>query len=303
MSKKKRSKAQIAATRKMLAANKAKRAGKRVARKAKRVARVAVKSSGKRRTSKRRARARVASKTLTRRIYVAPSRKGAKKRKLKIEIRRAKRSKRRASKPRGRVIRTIKVNPAFSMSGILAPITGVVDNLQKSFGSAAGIAGIAGGAIGSIAGGTLLARFVMPAAMKMAPGFAASPMGARVISVGLYYGAGFLLARFLPVNDKIKRGILGGAVAAALLEVLRPGTVQNMVSKVPGVGPLLAGNLGGIEPELGGYVEQALAGLGGDKDSAAALASESIGAYELGEYEMDGLGCSPAADELVQYSG
>lgn len=300
MAKKKRSAAQRAATKKMLAANRAKRAGKRTVRKAKRKAR-AVRASKSPRRARRSAKRRAVARTLVKRVYIAPSRKGSRKRKVRVEIRRAKRSKRRASKPRGRVIRTVRVNPALSLSGLLAPITGVIDNFQKSIGSAAGIAGIAGGAIGAIAGGTILARFVMPTAMKLAPTFAASPMGARVISVALYYGAGFALAKVLPVNDKIKRGILAGAVAAAVIEVMRPGTVQRMVAQVPGVGPLIAGNLGGIEPELGAYVEQALAGIGSDNGEFAA--ASLLGSYELGAYEMGGLGCSPATDELVQYPG
>jgi len=295
----KRSPAQRAATKRMLAANKSKRTVKRVARKARKASKASKPTATKRR--KRRASASASrAPALVRRVYVTPTPKGQKRRKLRVEVRSAKRTKRRKSRGRGRLIRTLRVNPAFSMSGVLAPITGVMRNFQDSIKSGAGIAGIAGGAIGAVAGGTLLARLVMPRALRLMPAIAGTPLGARAISATLYYGAGFLLAKFLPVNDKIKRGILAGAVAAAIIEVIRPGTVQRMVAIVPGVGPLIAGNLGGIEPELGDYVEEVLAGLGTDAadDGGAALVS----GYELDGYELDGLGCSPSAEELVQFS-
>ncbi len=181
----------------------------------------------------------------------------------------------------------------------------MVANLKASLTSATGIASVAGGAIGAVAGGTLMARVTMPLALRFFPTFAASPMGARALAVFNYYGAGYLLARFLPVNERIKRGILAGAVVASVVEVIRPGSVQMIVAKVPVVGPMIAGNLGGIEPELGAYIETALNGLGLSTNESGALSGYELGAYErsLGAYEMDGLGCTPSAQELVSYDG
>jgi hypothetical protein len=297
MAKKKRSAAQKAATAKLVALNRAKRKGSkpRTSRKAK--------ASKPRKTSKRRKGSkRKASKKLVRSMTVSVP-----KGRVNVKIRRVRRAKRKAHKRRGKIVRTIALNPALSLKGFLAPITGVVANLKASMSSAAGIAGVAGGAIGAVAGGTLLARTTMPLAMKLAPGFATSPMGARALAVLNYYGAGFLLARFLPVSDKIKRGILAGAVAAAVIEVIRPGTVQGAVAKVPFIGPLVAGNLAGIEPELGSYVEQAMSGLGLTTNEAGGAMGayelgDDMGAYELGDDGLEGLGCAPAAQELVSYT-
>lgn len=307
--KKRRSAAQRAATARMIAAMKAKRAGrstKRKARRSKRKAHASRPVKARRSSSRRRARrARRAAAPIIKRVYVAKARKGRARRKVKIEIRRVKRAgRRRARKARGSLLRTISLNPAISLRNLIAPITNVIGNLKQSFGSIAGMAGIAGGAIGAVAGGTLAARVVMPLAMRFFPTFAASPMGARLISVLLYYGSGYAMAKLLPVNDRIKRGILAGAVVAAVTEVVRPGTVQRMVNEVPFIGPLIAGNLAGIEPELGAYVEQAIAGLSGSVNQAGGAAYVSgMGTYELGAYELGdyALGCAPAAEELVSY--
>lgn len=295
MAKKKRTAAQKRATAKMLAANRARRTGRKASKP--RAARKA-RASKPRKARKSSRRARKSSAPIIRTVYVS---KRKDKRKVKLQIRRTKRKARRSRRARGSLLRTISLNPALSIKAFIAPVTGVIGNLKSSVSSAAGIAGIAGGAVGAIAGGTLLARVTMPLAMKVAPGFAVSPMGARVLAVLNYYGAGFLLAKFLPVNDRIKRGILAGAVVAAVVEVVRPGTVQNLVSKVPVVGPIVAGNLGGIEPELGAYLDTAMNGLGMSNNDVGG-SSFNLGAYELGAYEsVDGLGCSPSAQELVSY--
>lgn len=311
MAKKRRSAAQKAATAKMLRANKARRSSKksvsRKARKSRRPVKAAT-SRKSRKSRKSRRVATVARKATIRRIYVGKT----KGRKVKLEIRRVKRKSRRKSRARGSLLRTISLNPALSIKAFIAPVTGVVANLKASMSSAAGIAGMAGGAIGAVAGGTLLARVTMPLALRFAPSFAASPMGARAIAALNYYGAAFLLAKFLPVSDKIKRGILAGGVAAAVIEVVRPGTVQQAVVMVPIIGPLIAGNLGGIEPDLAGYVDDAIGRLGSANanDGAAAIvagmAGYDLGGYDLGAYDvsggMSGLGCdSPAAQELVSY--
>ncbi len=306
--KKHRSAAQRAATKRMLAANRAKRAGrvaKRRTKRSKRVARVTVRKV-------RRSKRRVA------RVSVRRVRRSRRRARVHVKARRARRSSRRARRARRSFIGRVSINPALSLKGFIAPVTGVIGNLKDSLKSVSGIAGLAGGAIGAIAGGTIIARSVMPLALRFAPTIAGSPMGARAISVLCYYGAGYLLARFLPVNEKVKKGILAGAVAASIIEVIRPGSVQKAVAMVPIVGPMIAGNLGGIEPELGDYIDRALNGQNSLYGGAAyALGNTTfgettfgeysvngLGEYSingLGEYEMNGLGCSPAAQELVDY--
>jgi len=305
VAKKRRSAAQKAATKKLLSFNRAKRSGKRKARK---VSKATRKSSApkKRRGARRARRARrsAVAAPIVKRVYITKRRKGSKRRKTRIEIRRVKRSHRRSG-PRGSLLRTLSVNPANMLRGYMGAITGVLANLKASVNSTSGILGLAGGAVGAVAGGTLLARLTMPLALRFAPGIAGSPMGARALSFVNYSLAGYLLAKFLPVNEKIKRGILAGTITAAIIEIVRPGTVQAAIAQVPVIGPMIAGNLGGIEPELGQYIEEAMNGLAGNNSSFGGAAQQMLGQYELGAYEMggiDGLGCaSPAAQELVSY--
>ncbi len=316
VAKKHRSAAQKAAFKKMIAANRSKRSGKRKARrahKAHRAVKHAKRSVRRARRSRRAARPVVVQ---TKRIFVRRSRKSRGRRKVRVEMRRVKRKSRRARRG-GSLFRALSVNPAGILKAYTGSITGVVSNLKQSISSASGLAGLAGGAIGAVAGGTLLARLTMPLAIKFAPTFAASPTGARVLSFANYSIAGFVLAKLLPVNEKIKRGILAGAVAAALVEVIRPGSVQKVVAMVPIVGPMIAGNLGGIEPELGDYIEQAMNGLNGQNSDfgGAALVSNQgsmgaydLGAYALGAYDVGGmgglgaLGCDSSTEELVSFS-
>ncbi len=130
--KKRRSKAQRAATARMLAANKAKRSGRKQKRHGKRRARRAAKHSGARRSSKRRRRAaKAAASPIIRRVYIKAARKGKRARKIKLQIRRVKATKRRGRrKARGSLLRTIALNPALSISAFIAPIKNVVANLK-----------------------------------------------------------------------------------------------------------------------------------------------------------------------------
>ncbi len=307
-SKKRRSAAQRAATARMLAANRAKRSG----RKAKRSARKAHRSS-KRRALPARTRHiptlagsnvavyKVSGKSLTHKV-------------------RGKRRLRPAAKAkalrRRKPFRSVHVNPGFA-----AGLTGFGGNLKAltSGGIKTWAAGLAGG-IGAVAGGTVVKRIVGGVAEKVMPGAMAHPVAGRVIAFGSYYGVGWLLARYLPVSNTTKKAILASAVIAGAIETMRPGAVQGMVARIPVVGPIIGGGMSSIEG-LGEYAMNGLAGMGlvtleGDANNARwGDVADDIGGDDdldglglvtlddsLGEYAMNGLGCSPAESELMPES-
>jgi hypothetical protein len=163
----------------------------------------------------------------------------------------------------------VRANPGgFSFRAIIRSytggITGVMGNMRAVTRNGwKGYAAGAAGAVASIFAGTLLARVTMPLAMKAMPSVAASEMGARVLSFANYYTGGWAVAHFTPgLKPQTRDALLFGTVIASVVEVIRPGTIQALVAKIPGVGEAIAGHLSGIESELSDYVQQALAGLG-----------------------------------------
>lgn len=165
----------------------------------------------------------------------------------------------------------VRANPgsgAFSFKAIIRSytggITGVMGNMRAVTRNGwKGYAAGAAGAVASIFAGTLLARVTMPLAMKAMPQLAASEMGARVLSFANYYTGGWAVAHFTPgLKPQTRDALLFGTVLASVVEVIRPGTIQALVAKIPGVGESIAGHLSGIESELSDYVQQALSGLG-----------------------------------------
>ncbi len=223
--------------------------------------------------------------------------------------------------PRGMIGREV--------TGFLSGITHVKGNMHAAMKNGIkGYAAAAGGAVGAVFVGTVLARFVMPAALKFAPKIAGSPIGARVLSFGLYYTGAYAIARFTPgIKQSTRDAIMFGGLVAAVLEIVKPGIIAKAVGYIPGVGPVIAPKLEGIESELSDYVESALNGLGftnteydgrngfhgvgsvgngGNPGFGRSLSELSnyamgsyveaqppgVGNYAMGAYqEMDGLGC------------
>lgn len=130
-----------------------------------------------------------------------------------------------------------------------------------------GYAAAGAGMVGTVFAGTILARFIMPTALKMAPSVFGTPMGARALSFAMYYTGGYAIAKFTPgLSQKTRDAIMFGTLAASILEIVKPGIIALGVSKIPGVGPMVAGHLEGIESELNDYVAEALSGMGFSED-------------------------------------
>lgn len=305
MAKKKRTAAQKAATKKMIAANKRSRSKSSTkARKARKVRTVAKKAA------KRTRRARKA-KIHTRTVIVP------KKGKARVKIYKAKRIKRRGSKrksfpkvsslKRRKPSKIVRVNPAFTVKGIVAPIKNFTDNLKASMGSFTGVAAMAGGAIGSVMGGTIVKRVLTDAASRIAPGFVAGPIGSRLIPFLSYYLTGFAIAKFVPMKDKTRKAVLAGAVTAGVMEAIRPGLVQETIARVPVVGPIVAGKMSTVAGLLGEYDVEGLGQY--DVEGLGQYDVEGLGAADGGRWgdpddiddlSLSGLGCT--TDDLVSFS-
>lgn len=290
-----RSAAQKAATKRMLAANRASRSGsKKSAKRGKRsVAAKAKRSARKARKGRNRVRNVVTSAGAT------------------VIVRKA---------PRGKVRRYRKVSRFPSVTrfavnpGFVGGITSLPANLKATWkGGIRSIAMAGLGAGGSIFAGTLLARLTTPLVMKFAPQVVRNPIGARLLGALNYYGAAYLLARFLPgIDSSTRRAILTGGAAAAVLEAIKPGVVRGTAASLPLVGPLFGDTLSGIGDDLGQYVETMLSGDEDDGDDLGRVRNAYIpenvdnangtGAYValaddgMGEYEQvpafgrDGMG-------------
>ncbi len=165
-----------------------------------------------------------------------------------------------------RAPRFVLINPGVSsaVKGYLSGLTHVTGNMHAATKSGwKGYAGAAGGAIGAVFVGTIIARMVMPFALKTLPSVAGTPMGARAVSFACYYTGGWAIAKFTPgLKQSTRDAVMFGALVASVVEIVKPGTIAKLVGMVPGVGPMIAGNLAGIESELGDYVSTALQGLG-----------------------------------------
>ena len=220
---------------------------------------------------------------------------------------------RRKGRPSSTTIVTVSKNPKRrrrhgrnpgTLAAFSQGITGILDNAKATFASkkasVKSYGAAAGGAIGSVVVGAIVSRITGPILDKINPTLAANPIVSRVLSFVNFYGAGFLLARFLPVGPEVKRSILTGATMASVVEAVRPGTVKRMVAAVPGIGPIIAGKLEDIETELSDYVASTMEGLGFDDANAAAArvvdADVRDDDAELSDYLLNGVGGNYVAD-------
>ena len=127
-----------------------------------------------------------------------------------------------------------------------------VKGFAFAFGGAA--VSVAGGAFTSQVTGNLLARF--------APALLRNPIASRLLGAVNYYLPGWAASKFIPgLSGKSRRAMLTGAVAAALLEVVRPGMIRGALQRVPVIGGLMDAAEDQAS-DLGAYVGYALNGDG-----------------------------------------
>lgn len=256
MAKKPRTAAQKAATKRMLAANRAKRRATKAPKRAKRAAYAAPAKTRKAKRGKRSASAkkvRKAKRRARRSVKNVVASKGT-----TVNVRRVKRGTvRRAKKRSGRVVRRVRVNPAI---GFLDGFTGFGKNMADvTKGGVKGWAFAILGAGGAVFTGTLLNRVTTPFITNIAPGLALHPLFARLWAASNAYLGGFLLAKFLPLDPRTKRAMLMGGTVSAVAELIKPGMVAMVIGKVPVVGPLFSGGVAKLDG-LGEYTRMALNG-------------------------------------------
>jgi len=260
--KKKRSRAQIAATRKMLAANRSKRRAAAPKRRAKAVKRRAA-VTRRAKPAKRAKRGKRSVKATTKRRAKRRARKVKNvvaSRGTTVVVRKVRRGKVRGAKKRsGRAIRRVRVNPGASI-GLLDGFTDFKGNLAAI--KKSGIKGWAFaliGAGGAVFAGTTLNRVTTPVLANIAPKLVMNPIFARLWSAGNAYLGGFLLAKLMPLDAQTKKAILMGGTVAAAVELAKPGLVASVAGKIPVIGPLFDGAMARVEG-LGEYVRVSLAG-------------------------------------------
>ena len=135
-----------------------------------------------------------------------------------------------------------------------------VKGFAFAFGGAA--VSVAGGAFTSQVTGNLLARF--------APALLRNPIASRLLGAVNYYLPGWAASKFIPgLSGKSRRAMLTGAVAAALLEVVRPGMIRGALQRVPVIGGLMDAAEDQAS-DLGAYVGYALNGNGDNGANGAA---------------------------------
>jgi hypothetical protein len=142
-----------------------------------------------------------------------------------------------AAKPTTRAVaKRTRRNPPTAVStgkGIVADFKGLGSALADLGRNPKGLLYLGGGAFGSaLAGGVLNVQLgrVLPA---MQPGIA------RLVNFASYAGTALLLSR-LPKDVKIRRQMLAGGLAVALIELAKPGTTAPVIAKIPGVDKLVA---------------------------------------------------------------
>lgn len=323
MAKRRRSSAQKAAFKKMIAALHAKRRGRgrgKVARRARRSGKRRMTKAVRRMGHKRRGR-RSARRSMHVRHVSVP-------RHTVVKVYRSKRRAKRRAKHYGKAVKSIKINPgrrrrhsrrrharrnpAFSLkregSMFVGGLTHFLSNLKASAKGIGGFASIGAGAIGGVFAGTFLAGITVPQITKFLPGFVTSPIGARLLAFMNSYLGGYLLSRFAPgLSDRTRRGILAGATAAALIETVRPGTIKEGIAMIPGVGDAIASKLNDYEMALAGDV-MALSGRAGGADDGnvypAWSGGRDLGAYSLGAYGLGAYGLgNPQSPEMALSCG
>lgn len=181
-----------------------------------------------------------------------------------------------------RRVGTVGVNAgALSLTGGITDFFGNAKATMKD-----GVKGFAfafGGAAGAVAGGAFMSRLTNGVVGQFAPSLLSNPIVARLLGAVNYYLPGWALSKFVPgLSGKSRRAMLTGAAAAALVEVIRPGMIRNLMVRVPVIGGLM-GMAEDQADGVGAYVAYALSG---DNHTARYSEEDLIG---MGDYvEVDG---------------
>jgi hypothetical protein len=134
-------------------------------------------------------------------------------------------------------------------------------------------------------------NFVAAQVSRFLPAGLTQGIANRAISAGFAYTSGYALGTLLIKNPKRRTAFITGSAAAAVVNLLMPGTIQGMLAQLPGIGPMMAnlpGMSGYVEAPgyqgVGSYVEApGYQGVGYADDMLAAYGDDAL-AGELGAY-------------------
>ncbi len=157
------------------------------------------------------------------------------------------------------------------------------------------IAFAAGGALGTYAlGGMVTTSLVVPLLNKVGAGSVmGNPIAKRVVGGLMPFTIGFVASKFIR-NANLKRALMVGGAAASLVEIIAPGMIGNLISRVTASTPMLAPVSAAIPAAAKAGPVQGMEGLGGYVDAAA---YQGTGGYvDAAAYQGTG-----AADQMDGY--
>ncbi len=196
--------------------------------------------------------------------------------------------KRRGRKGRkARRVARVKVNAgAVSLTGIVSQFHHNLSATMKG-GAKAWLAAAAGAGV-SVIGGTFMSRLTGNILGRFAPSLLTNEVAARGVGALNYLIPAALAAKFTPgLSGKTRRAIQAGGMAAALIEVVRPGLVRQTLASIPGVGAAFGPSLSGLADGMGDYLAFGLQGLGYDdskSSNAGVLLDDDNGADGMADY-------------------
>lgn len=151
--------------------------------------------------------------------------------------------------------RRTRTNPPLTAASWMKGITSMPQNVMGIFKGKdmvpnLGMAGL--GAVSGIVVGGMTRGFVLGAVGKVAPNIASNRLVQGVLGGLITYSGGYVAGRMLIKNDRRRIAFVTGSATAALVQLLFPGAITGMLTRIPVVGPMMA-NLPGMSG-LGAYV-------------------------------------------------
>ena len=163
-----------------------------------------------------------------------------------------------ATNPRRRSRRSrrrTRTNPPLTAASWMRGITAMPTNLANVFKGKdmlknAGMAGL--GAVSGIVVGGMARGVVLGAVGRVAPAVASNRLVQGVLGGLITYTGGYAAGRMLIKNDRARVAFITGSATAALVNLIFPGAITGMLTRIPVIGPQLS-RLPGMSG-LGAYV-------------------------------------------------
>lgn len=154
-----------------------------------------------------------------------------------------------------------KLNPMPAATGVINDVKALPADVKGIFAKPiTGVPMALGGAAVALTGGAIVTnRIITPLIAKLPAslqGILTGAIGRRVVTALVAYGLGKAAAKYAPVSADKKRALEAGAVAAALIEALKPGLAGQTLSRIPVIGEKVFGAAASVQG-LGIYMAPA----------------------------------------------